>query len=136
MSKRKFLVISVGIFLLLVGIIVLPSLIRNSLLPDKTENNTYLIIDNKGNTSHEVTAKLFDSKNTSILNESYILDPGEKIENYYPVGVVAGTYIEVTLDNNITETLVVPGNLSDLAILHIEINAYPDDLLDLSIAVP
>jgi len=135
MSKRKFLIIFVGICLLLVGIIVLSSLIRNSLLPDKTENNTYLIIDNRGNINHEVTAKLFDSENTSILNESYILDPGEKIESYHPVGLAAGTYIEVTLDGNITETDIVYSNLRDIAVLYFYVDTHPDNPLALSIAV-
>lgn len=136
MSRRKFLIIFVGICLLLVGIIVLPSIIRHSLLPDNSGNNTYFIIHNQGNINHEVTVKLFDSKNTSILNESYVLDPGEKIESHHPVGLAAGTYIEVTLDGNITETQVVPGNLSDIAVLYIDVDTHPDNPLALSIAVP
>ena len=118
------------------SIIVLPSIIRNSHLPDKTDNNTYITIYNKGNVNHKIIVKLFDSKNTSIFNESYVLSHEEKIESYYPVGMAAGTYIEVTLDNNIIETLVVPGDLSDIAILHIGIDMNPDEPLNLSIVVP
>lgn len=136
MQRRKLLIIFVGICLLLLGIIVLPYVIRHNSLPDKKENNTLLIIHNQGNTSHEVTVKLFDSKNTSIFNESYILAPREDIRNQYPVGLVTGTYIEVTLDNNITKTETVSQNLSDIAILYIDIDVHPDDPLDLSIAVP
>ncbi|KKG40625.1 hypothetical protein, partial [Methanosarcina mazei] len=104
-------------------------------LHEKKENHT-LIIRNQDNTSHEVTVKLFDSNNSSIFNESYVLDPEEKIKSQYPVRLITGTYIEVTLDNNIIKAETVYSNLSDTDILYININARSDNPLDLSIVTP
>lgn len=97
---------------------------------------TLYIINNQGSINHEVTVELFDSKNTSIFSESYMLAPDEQIKSESNVGLADRTRIEVTLDNNTTETEVVLGDLSDIAILSIDIDAHHDDSLDLSIAVP
>ncbi|WP_440946002.1 hypothetical protein ACSAZL_18265 [Methanosarcina sp. T3] len=103
---------------------------------DKKEGYTLYIINNHGSINHEVTVELFDSKNTSIFNESYLLAPDEKIESESSIGLADRTRIEVTLDNNTTETEVVLGDLSDVAILYVDIDAHRDGSLDLSIAVP
>lgn len=132
MSRRKFLIIFVGMCLLLVGIIVLPSIIRHSLLP-KNSTLTLFTIYNQDNTDHEVTVKLFDSKNTPIFNESYILAPDEIITSQLSVGLETGAYIEVTLDNNITETETFYEDF-DIATLYIVV--YPNDQLEISIGVP
>jgi len=50
--------------------------------------------------------------------------------------LITGTYIEVTLDNNITKAETVYSNLSDTDILYININARSDNPLDLSIVTP
>ncbi|WP_052721481.1 hypothetical protein [Methanosarcina siciliae] len=103
---------------------------------DKKEGYTLYIINNHGNINHEVTVELFDLKNTSIFNKSYILAPDEQIKSESSVGLADRTRIEVTLDSNTTETEVVLGDLSDVAILYIDIDAHRDGSLDLSIAVP
>ncbi|AAM03944.1 hypothetical protein [Methanosarcina acetivorans] len=103
---------------------------------DKKEGYTLYIINNHGNINHEVTVELFDLKNSSIFNKSYILAPDEQIKSESSVGLADRTRIEVTLDNNTTENEVVLGDLSDVAILYIYIDAHRDDSLDLSIAVP
>jgi hypothetical protein len=135
MQRRRLIIIFVGIFLLLILTVVLPDVIMYNSLHEKKENHT-LIIRNQDNTSHEVTVKLFDSNNSSIFNESYVLDPEEKIKSQYPVRLITGTYIEVTLDNNITKAETVYSNLSDTDILYININARSDNPLDLSIVTP
>lgn len=132
--SRRFLIILVSMCLLLIAIIILPSDIKHDFLSDKKESNTLFIINNQDNISHEVIVKLFDSKNTSIFDKSYTLASGEHIESQSAVGLATGTYIEVTLDNNITETEIVPQDLSDIAILYIDM--YSDDLLSIRIAVP
>jgi len=133
MQRRRLLIIFAGICLLLILTVVLPYVITYNTYHEK---NHTLIIRNQGDTSHEVTVKLFDSNNSSIFNESYILDPEEKIKSQYPVRLITGTYIEVTLDNNITKAETVYSNLSDTDILYINIDARSDNPLDLSIVTP
>lgn len=142
---RRSLIIFVGLCILLVSIIFLPSLIRHNLSSDTNKSNlssdkqegyTLYIIKNYGNINHEVTVELFNSKNTSIFNESYILAPNKQIESESSVGLADGTRIEVTLDNTTTENEFVLGNLSDVAVLYVDIDKYPDDPVNLTIAVP
>jgi hypothetical protein len=95
--QRKLLIIFVGICLLLVYIIVLHSVIRHNTFSEEIENNT-LIILNQDNTTHEVTVKLFDSNNSSIFDELYVLDPEKEIKSQYPARLVTGTSIDVTLN--------------------------------------
>ncbi|WP_148705963.1 hypothetical protein [Methanosarcina siciliae] len=135
MQKRRLLIIFAGICLLLILAVVLPYVITYNSLHETKENHT-LIIRNQDNTSHELTVKLFDLNNSSIFNESYVLDPEEKIKSQYPVRLITGTYIEVTLDNNITKAETVYSNLSDTDILYINIDARSDNLLALSIVTP
>ncbi|RXA19673.1 hypothetical protein EQO05_08755 [Methanosarcina sp. MSH10X1] len=133
--QRRLLNIFAGICLLLVYIVVLHSVIGHNTLSEETENNT-LVIHNQDNTSHEVTVKLFDSNNSSIFNELYVLDPEEKIKSQYPARLVTGTFIEVILDNNITKTETIYSNLSDTDVIYINIDEHRGNQLDLSIVSP
>lgn len=135
MPRRRFLIIFVGICLLLVGIIVLPSVIKHYSLPDTKESGNSFFINNWGNKSHEVTIEIFNSKNTSIFNESYISAPDKNIRSQFPTKLAPGTYIEVTLDSNITKTQTVSEDLIGL-VLYIQIDMVSNDPLILSIALP
>ena len=135
MSRKKIQIAFVVICLLLVSIIVLTSFVRHNSLLDKKESGNTFIINNMGNKSHEITVEVFDSKNTSIFNESYVLAPGKYIRSRFPFTLEPGMYIEATLDNNITMNQTVSGDTEDIS-LHIYIDMYPDDPLVLSIAIP
>lgn len=106
----------------------------NSLI-SKIENDTLsFFIYNSGNTNHEVTVEVFDSKNISVFNESYILAPGERSK--FPITWASGPYMyKVTLDNNTTKTEIVSEDF-DMATLYIDIDMYSNDPLILGIAVP
>jgi len=134
MSRKKIQIAFVLICLLLVSIIVLTSFVKHNSLDEKESGNSFFII-NWGNKSHDVTVEVFNSKNTSIFNESYISAPGRHARNQFPFTLELGTYIEVTLDNNITKTQTISEDASDV-ILYIDIDRYADDPLVLGIALP
>jgi hypothetical protein len=134
MSKKNQIVFMV-ICLLLVSIIVLTFFVKqNSLLGEKEKGNSFFIV-NWGNKSHEVFVEVFNSKNNSIFNESYILTPKKTISSQFPTKLTPGTYIEVTLDNNITKTQYVSNDASDI-VLSVNIDMSPDDPFNLIISVP
>lgn len=134
MPRRKFLIISAGICLLLVIITLSYFLWYNSLIEANSEITNFFFIHNWGNTSHEVTVELFNTQNTSVFNESYISVPGETIKSQFPITPVPGVEIKVTLDNNITKTLIVSKDLIGLT-LSIDIDMMPNDPLILSPAL-
>lgn len=140
--SRKKLVVFVCIFLLLISIIVLIPVVKQNFLLDKNENNNNkesgntFFIKNWGNKSHEVTVEVLDSKNISIFNESYISAPKkEYMRKQFPFTLTPKTYIKVTLDSNITKTLMVSNDASDIA-LDIDIDTHPNDPLSLGISIP
>jgi len=137
MQRKKILIAFVAISLLLVSIIVLTFFVKqNSLLDNKKIVHSFFI-KNRGNKSHEVFIEAFNSKNTSIFNESYISAPKEEMRGQFPTTLAPGTYIEVTLDNNITKTQIVSMDFSDGdSLLLIDIDMYPNDPLVLGTAVP
>ncbi|AAM03938.1 hypothetical protein [Methanosarcina acetivorans] len=135
MSRKKIQITFVIICLLLVSIIIFTSFVKHYSLFDKKESGNSFFIINWGNKSHEITVEVFNSKKTSIFNESYISDPKKDIESQFPFRLESGTYIEVTLDNNITKTQIISEDASDV-VLYIDIDRYPDDLLVLGIAIP
>ena len=136
MSKKNQIVFVV-ICLLLVSIIFLIFFVNYNSLLDKKESGNSFFINNWGNKSHEVSIEVFNSKNTSIFNESYILAPGKTISSQFPTTLAPGTYIEVTLDNNITETQTVSEDQSQSHVaLYIQIDMHPDDPLEMNTAIP
>lgn len=135
MSRKKIQIAFVLICLLLVSIIVLTSFVKHySLLDEKESGNPFFII-NWGNKSHDVTVELFNSKKISTFNKSYISAPGKRIRDQFPFTLESGTYIEVTLDNNITKTQTISEDASDV-VLYIDIDGYTDDPLVLGVAIP
>ena len=136
---RKFLIIFVGICFLLASIIILNSFVWHNSLIDKEETNNEsrnsFFIHNWGNKSQEVNVELFNSKNASVFNESYISVPRETIESQFPITPVPGVEIKVTLDNNITKTLIVSKDLIGIT-LYIDIDIMPNDPLILGPALP
>ena len=123
-----------GICLLLVIITLGYFLWHSSLIEANSEITNSFFIHNWGNTSHEVTVELFNTENVSVFNESYISVPKETIKSQFPITPVTGVEIEVTLDNNITKTLIVSKDLIGL-ILTIDIDMMPNDPLILSPAL-
>ncbi|MDR7664662.1 hypothetical protein RG963_02440 [Methanosarcina sp. Z-7115] len=138
MSRKKIQIAFVIICLLLV-IITLNSFVWHNSFIDKeetnNENRSSFFINNWGNTSHEVTVELFNSKNASVFNELYISVPGETIESQFPITPVPGVEIKVTLDNSVTKTLIVSKDLIGLT-LYIDIDIMPNDPLILGPALP
>lgn len=138
MSRKKIQIAFVIICLLLV-IITLNSFVWHNSFIDKeetnNENRSSFFIHNWGNTSHEVTVELFNSKNASVFNESYISVPGETIESQFLITPVPGVEIKVTLDNSVTKTLIVSKDLIGLT-LYIDIDIMPNDPLILGPALP
>jgi hypothetical protein len=134
MSKKNKIVIIV-ICLLLVSIIVLTFFVNHNSLLDKKESGNSFFIVNLGNESHEVTVEVFNSKNTSLFNESYISAPRKTISSQFPTKLTPGTYIEVTLDNNVTKIQTVSNDASDV-MLSINIDMSPDNPFYLGLSVP
>lgn len=131
---RRFFIL-VGICLLLVGIIFLPSVINHYSIYDKNESDNSFFINNWGNKSHEVAVEVFNSKNTSKFSESYISAPSKHTRSQFPFTLESGEYIEVTLDNNITKTENISEDANDV-VLYIDIDMSTDDPLVLGIAIP
>ena len=135
MQKKNILTWSVGICLLLFIITLSYFLWHNSLIEANSEITNSFFINNWGNTSHEVTIELFNTQNVSVFNESYISIPRETIKSQFPITPVPGVEIKVTLDNNITKTLIVSKDLLGLT-LSVDIDMVPNDPLILGIALP
>ncbi|SFM50417.1 hypothetical protein [Methanolobus profundi] len=70
------------------------------------ENHVSFSLHNDDEIKHEVLVEIFDSTNTSVFKETYIVAPGDEI---YPARLKKeeGAYrIEVTLDNNTNNTYI------------------------------
>lgn len=134
MLKTNISSLVVSICLVLVIITLSYFLWHSSLIEANSEITNSFFINNWGNTSHEVTVELFNTQNVSVFNESYISVPRETIRSQFPITPVPGVEIKVTLDNNITKTLIVSKDLLGLT-LSIDIDMMPNDPLILSPAL-
>ncbi|WP_462273273.1 hypothetical protein [Methanohalophilus sp.] len=134
---------------LFIGILLLGLLIASSIfnlpslnpIDNPKENDTLtFFLQNWGDTDHEVTVKIFDQKNNSIFNESYVLTPGERIKSPVITSMLGMYRYEVTLDNNITKTQTAEvryaEDVSGSDVLFIDIAEQSNDSLHLGIAIP
>jgi hypothetical protein len=126
-SNKKLLI---GLILLIVAGTIIYGISSNR--EHKLENLISFSLHNDDEIEHEVLVEIFDSTNTSVLKETYMVAPGEKI---YPDSLKKedGAYrIEVTLDNDTNKTYI--GNLYSGQHDYIHITGDPDEPIMVEIA--
>lgn len=126
-SNKKLLT---GLILLIVTGTIIYAISSNR--EYELENQISFSLHNNDEIEHQALVEIFDSTNTSVLKEIYIVAPGDKISPG-SLKMEDGTYrIEVTLDNDTNKKYI--GNQSSGQHDYIYITGNPDEPFMVEIA--